>query len=627
MLADTFGGGRLLNLLLKRTDWHPFPTAAQRPEWEALPEGARRAHLARGEALLGCDWAPLPATLFLDYVRDGNRTRYQQVRDGRRRDLCDLVIAECISGEGRFLDDIVNGIWTTCEETYWGVPAHVNVQVAGTGLPDVSEPTVDLFAAETASQLAWTLYLLGDSLDEVSTLVRPRIGIEIERRMLQPCRVRDDFWWMGFDDRRVNNWNPWVNSNWLTCVLLLEEDETRRVETVGKILRSLDKFIDPYPADGGCDEGPGYWGRAGASLFDCLELLHSASRGRLSVFDRSLIADMGRYIYRAHATGPYYVNFADATALVSANASLVYRYGEAIGDSAMAAFGAHLARQQGMAEGGVGDSICRQLPALFTLQDLLDREPAEPLVRDVWLPAIEVMTARDRQGSPDGFFVAAKGGHNAESHNHNDVGSFVVFLDGAPLLVDAGVESYTAKTFSSQRYEIWTMQSGYHNLPTIGQVMQREGKQFAARAVQHRAEDSEATVSMDIAGAYPPEAGLRTWRRTITLRRGVEVVIEDEYELEGEPAQITWNLLTACQVEVGAPSSGSVSLLPAELGGSRRSGQALLSFGPEASVVVEDVPLEDASVRRVWGERLRRIALRVESPASEGRCVITLRRS
>ncbi len=44
--------------------------------------------------------------------------------------LAKLVLGECMEGQGRFLDDILNGIWTICEETYWGVPAHVGVQKA-----------------------------------------------------------------------------------------------------------------------------------------------------------------------------------------------------------------------------------------------------------------------------------------------------------------------------------------------------------------------------------------------------------------------------------------------------------------------------------------------------------------
>src|SRR5262249_17318637 len=152
---------------------------------------------------------------------------------------------------------------------------------------------------------------------------------------------REDFGWMGFaSDHRPNNWNPWINSNWLACTFFIETDPERRQRTVSKILRSLDKFIDPYPTDGGCDEGPGYWLREAASLYECLDLLHVASNGAIDVFHEPLIQEMGKFIHRVHIDDGYYINFADATAVLQPEGALIYRYGQAIGDADMMAFGA-----------------------------------------------------------------------------------------------------------------------------------------------------------------------------------------------------------------------------------------------------------------------------------------------
>ncbi len=183
------------------------------------------------------------------------------------------------------------------------MPAHVGAQKRGSGLPDVTEPTVDLFAAETGALLAWTDYLMGERLDAVHPLVRERLRLEVDRRILTPALERDDFWWMGFSPREVNNWNPWINSNWLASVLLLERDPERRVRAVRKIARSLDRFVDAYPDDGGCDEGPSYWGRAGASLFESLELLHAATGGRIDVYREPVVRAIGQYIARAYIAG------------------------------------------------------------------------------------------------------------------------------------------------------------------------------------------------------------------------------------------------------------------------------------------------------------------------------------
>jgi hypothetical protein len=613
MLTERYPLETLQKILLPRDAWRPFPAAGERDPWASLPAPVRRSHIARGEQALSFTWPPLPATLFLEFARVGNRSRYEGQRNARRSALCDLVIAECMEGEGRFLDQIANGVWITCEETYWGVPAHIHMQKAGSGLPDDAEPTVDLFAAETSALLAWACYLLGPQLDAVSPLLRPRLHREIDRRILTPNLKRDDFWWMGFGSRHVNNWNPWINSNWLTSLLLMEQDSDRRLTAAAKALRSLDRFIDPYPRDGGCDEGPGYWGRAGASLFDCLELLHSATNGAIDVYDEPLIQEIGRFIYRVHIHDRYFINFADAPALVSPPASLLFRYGRRIRDDRMAALGASAAAQQDLLNRGVTDSIGRQLAGLFTLSDLLSVKPAQPLPRDTYLPEIQVMAARSGEGSEKGLYVAAKGGHNAESHNHNDIGNFIVYADGKPLLIDAGVETYSAKTFGPNRYDIWTMQSAYHNLPTVNGLLQQPGRQFAARDVAYQSDDASAQFTLDIAGAYPPEARLNAWVRAVALRRGKDVQVTDTYHLSQPVRDLTLSLLTPCEVVL--QSAGQIALKAVPLADGRTSGSGQLFYdAKKLTAVTETIPVEDARLRSIWGERLTRILLRAENP-------------
>jgi len=594
----------LKKALIPAPQWHPFPRAGERLAWKNLRESARSACLRAGQTHLGGRWEMPRATEFLQFLRSGNRSNYERTLFGRRTQLASLVLAECVEGKGRFLDDIVDGIWTICEETYWGVPAHVGIQKRGSGLPDVTEPTVDLFAGETASLLAWTYYLLKDSLDAVSPLVSERIYLEVERRIIAVNLERDDLWWMGFS-QVVNNWNPWICSNWLASVLLLERDEARRARSVHKILRCLDNFLNAYPEDGGCDEGPGYWTRAGGSLFDCLELIQSGTNGKLDFFSDPLVKEIGRYIYRAHIAGDYYVNFADAAARLSADASVIYRYGRSIGDSTMAQFGAFLAVREGLDRempAGQFGVLGRVLPALFSLEEMLRALRAEPLVRDFWLPGVEVMGARSSAGSSRGFYVAAQGGHNAESHNHNDVGNFIVYHDGEPVLIDVGVETYTARTFSKDRYTIWTMQSAYHNLPTVNGFLEKDGKEFRARNVRYSADDSRATLSMDIARAFPKEAALTKWERTVTLVRGKEVLVRDSYELSEVRENIRLSLMT----------SRSPELLPGGRIALSGAGMPPLILLYDAAVwegTVEALPLKDERLKASWGEKIFRILL------------------
>ena len=618
LLAGPWPPEALETVLLAPGAWLPYPKAGDAAGWDKVPVAVREAHVRQAEKRLGTDWIVPKASMFLDFVRDGNRSRYEAVSFARRGRLAEAVLAEAVEGKGRFVDEIVDGAWTICEESFWGVPAHVGAQRRGPGLPDVGEPVVDLFAAETAMLLAWTDYLVGDALDRVSPLVRERIRLEIDLRILGPCLERDDFWWMGFGERGVNNWNPWICSNWLAAALLVEKEPARRAASVHKALRCLDAFLASYPADGGCDEGPGYWDRAGGSLFDCLELLHGSSGGKIDVFDRPLIKEIGRYIGRVHIAGPWAVNFADASAKPGGSASLISRYGKAIGDKGLTGFGAWLAREQGLgtrAAGGGFGVLGRTLPALFGLDEILRTEPREPLDRDAWFPGLQVMTARSVEGSSKGLYLAAKGGHNDESHNHNDVGSFVVYADGEPVLIDVGVETYTAKTFSGRRYEIWTMQSAFHNLPTVGGVVQRNGRAFQARDVRYKADTARAVLELDIAAAYPPEAGIASWRRRLALERGRHVAVEDAYALEkAEPVE--WSFMSWRRPEALGP--GRIALVPPDAAKGARP-VALVYDGRVLEPKFETIDIEDSRLRGAWGDRVYRIVLISKAPLRKGK--------
>ena len=629
MLCERFPPPSLRILPLE--SWRPFPIIHDRGAWGAVPGEAGAPLLALAEAARERPWPALPATLYLAYARDGNRRRYETPYFGRRSMLASLVLAECLEDRGRFLDRVAEGVWLLCEESSWCLPAHVGAQRAGSGLPDIAEPTVDLFAAETAAALAWTSYLLGDRLDRVSPLLVPRIALELRRRVIDPYLERDDSFWMGFSPAhgRPNNWNPWINSNVLAAGLLVEEKPDRRLQVVTKVLRSLDRFLDPYPRDGGCDEGPGYWGRAGASLFDCLETLASVTDGQMDAWKEPLVREMGAYIARAQIAGPLFLNFADASAVVSPPAGVVFCYGERTGDGQLVRLGAWLWRGEASPrmEGIVSPQ--RPLRDLFAAERMAASPAAEPLPSDVWLPEIEVMAAREEDGSSRGLYVAAKGGNNAESHNHNDIGSFVVYADGRPLIVDAGVGEYTRATFSPDRYSIWTMQSAFHSLlPTVDGIMQAPGASFAARAVRHGATASESWMELDIAGAYPPEAGVRTWLRRIALRRGEAVIVEDSYEIEGATREIVLSLLTPCEVSLG--SSGEILLADRSLPGGRFSARGRLAIGDPGArrappVELERIAIEDPRLGGVWGTHLERIVVTMREPARKGRLRLEVR--
>jgi hypothetical protein len=625
-LERAFSAEKLEQILLARERWHPFPTLKERERWQELPAQVKSRLVALGEAALHKALPPLPATLYLGYARTGNRSDFEEVFFERRVLLQNLVLAECIEGKGRFLDAAADALWSICEESTWCLPAHVGVQKARVGLPDVTEPIVDLFAGESAVTVAWTLYLLGPELDRVSPQTSRRAEIELQRRILTPVLDRDDFGWMALHvtspEHRPNNWTPWISASVLTTTLLSEPDAVRRVRTAHKMLRSLDGFLRFYPADGSCDEGPGYWGRAGGSLLDCLDLLHSATGGQLDVYSEPLVQEIGRFIYRAYIGGDYFVPIGDCAARFQPERGVVFRYGKRIDDSNLKALAACGASVESVLEDRF---MGRRLNEVFDAAEILAFAPAAPpLLREVWLgsPDLQLMTARSRAGSDASLYVAAWGGHNAQSHNHNDVGNFLVFADGQPIFVDAGAPTYTAQTFSAKRYDHWAFQSAYHNLPTINGVMQSAGRPFAARAVVCETNELFAQLQMDIARAYPAAANVKSWVRTVRLQRGRNVEITEAFELSEANGETTLNLLTPLEAETSQP--GQVSLQTMGKNG-RSLVSVRLQYDPtKLAPTLERIPMTDARLARSWGTHLNRLILHARSKALKDTWILRL---
>ncbi|MCC7373172.1 MAG: heparinase II/III family protein [Verrucomicrobiales bacterium] len=621
-LADTFPPKKLAEILTEQPVYRPFPILEFREGWAKLAPATRALLVRNGEKALAEPLPQLPATLYLKYAREGNRSDFEGPYFDRRRRLHDLVLAECVEEKGRFLDAIADNLWSILEESTWCVPAHVGAQRAGVGLPEVSEPIVDLFAAQTGSSVAWTVYLVGSALDRrVSLRMRERAVAEVDRRILTPYLNRD-YGWMGFGAKsradRPNNWNPWINGNVLTAALLLEPNQDRRIAIVHRALKSLDRFLLPYPEDGGCDEGPSYWSRAGGSVFDNLDLLHSATGGKFDVFDQPLIQEIGKFIYRVHIADRWYVNIGDCPARLGIDRGVVYAYGQRIQDPQLKAMASHGATLDNVLGNSAGIDLGRALRNLFDLDAIIAESSANlPLVKDAWLGSedLQMMVARDRQGSTDGFFLAAWGGHNAQSHNHNDVGNVLVFFDGQPVFVDLGAPTYTRKTFSSQRYEIPAMQSDWHNLPTIHGQPQSAGRRFAARQVDYQSEDTFAQLEMDLADAWPEQAQVKMWRRKVRLERQREIRITDTFQL-GAPATNTWlNFVTpATPREAGA---GRLELA-LSASGPAADRTVVVHFDPsKLRSRVEDFDVNDGRLTEVWGPRMRRIRFEPLQPVAE----------
>ena len=563
---------------------------------DSIPQEMRQSYIQYGEQYLGKPWTVLPWTVFAENKQTGNRVNYEAICFEKRRQMAAIVMAEIMEGKGRFMGDIIDGMGSFCEETWWGIPAHYPKAI-----PLSEWQEVDLFNAETASLIVWTRYMLEKQFDAFSPDLCQRIDREIERRILQPA-VERDYWWK----TAGMNWNPWICSNWLACILICEKDEARKATAIAQIKKATQAFIDAYPEDGGCDEGPGYWDRAAASMFEIMRLLD------FGTVDQK-VQRMASYAYKTYIGNDYCVCFADAhenKAVQQVN--IVYPFGLWLNDQTMREFGAYLGRQKGVLtnpaalydKSGNFPTLGRELFFLRHIRDFIAEQPCEPLLKDVWLPDLQIMTTR--RGN---LYVAMKGGNNGESHNHNDVGSFIVYGSQesgvrskeqlSPLFIDPAVGEYTAKTFSDDRYNIWTMQSQYHNLPQINGIDQKDGKEYAAKVVSHK----DGQLTLDIAGAYPVEAAVKSWKRTVlAMKSGISMT--EDYELS-EYRQPTCLML--------------MTLDPEAL-------QRIHFDANQLSATIEDISDKlDPLLQHMWGQKMYRIILTVKSTKTKNKIKYTIR--
>jgi hypothetical protein len=212
------------------------------------------------------------------------------------------------------------------------------------------------------------------------------------------------------------------------------------------------------------------------------------------------------------------------------------------------------------------------------------------------------------------WFVAAKGGHNFENHNHNDVGSFILFVENIPMFIDAGVGTYTKQTFNKERYNIWTMQSSWHNLPDINGVAQKNGRKFRANDVSATDAKASDAFNVEIHEAYPEESFCEKWNRGISLD-ATGMTVTESYRLSKRVAPDVIHYLVQGKVYLpGEEFEGSI-LKNGELVVENRGKNIRVQYPKNLSVSVEDKEFTDKRLADVWGNVLRRISFTTAADA------------
>jgi hypothetical protein len=314
---------------------------------------------------------------------------------------------------------------------------------------------------------------------------------------------------------------------------------------------------------------------------------------------------------RVHIAGDYYLNQGDASPIIHLDVDKMYRFGRRLKNQDLIALAVSSIPAQYHPD---------TLPAIFNEAELRAQPATQArLLRDTWLPDSHIMAARRKAESPDGLYLACIAADNGKSHSHNDTGSFWVYSQGLPVLMDMGQETYQKKSFDAHRYEIPSTQSAFHNLPTIGGVQQGVGPTFLATDLAYESNDRFAQLGTELAKAYPPQARLKSWRRTVKLDRATNVIeINDSYFLTEPVSDITLNLMTACKVEESG--KGRLTLTSAQ-------GAPPTTISSDSNLLtpgVETIPLENLELKRNWGAQIYRIQLKTSGAKTSGKLKLTI---
>lgn len=558
---------------------------------------------------------PFPlAGQFARYWRDGVRTDYEDdVRQITRRTSL-VVLAAVLTGDATWVDEAADGIMLICQLSTWAWVAHDDCHDRrGWVVPDPDQPFLDLGAAEAVQVLAWADLALGPALDERMPGLRDRIRRETRIRVVRPYLDRHDWHWLA---EPLHNWTAWIHQHLIAAAVLLldrPEDNADREKILRRSVHELNRYRACLPADGGIDEGYGYWWNGARRYIEAAEVLAVATGGAVAA-DRDDIAELARFPQRMALGHDWYVNAADGPARPSASQPwhVLHRAGLRLGDGTICAQATSQRRTDVPLvdpSQGLGTALmCLGDADWCTIPPLNPQKSRPPLPRTSWLPGIQMLVCRERAGSPDGLALAVKGGHNAEAHNHLDVGSCIVAVDGSPVLIDLGQPTYTAQTFGPRRYEIWTMRSAWHNLPVIGGLEQAPGADHAARDVT-LIDGADATgLELDIAGAYPLPEG-RYIRQAVLLRGPTpRVEIRDRWELP-VGTQVRLHHVLAGEVEHHEAGRLVIKALSGVL--------AEMSWDPALwAGELETVPVEDPLLQASWGSTVHRLILDAEAQHS-----------
>lgn len=584
-----------------------YPSYHDRSGWQNYFGEYAESLIKEGEKWLDYQYVYIPASVYIKFEKTGDRSSFSaddQARDAMKA----LIFAELAEGKGRFMPKIIDGVWYFAEKISWVHPQHAKRKSTHRSLGDPDEEIIGITSSMTGVELALAYNFFRSEWDKVDPSITRAVRKALDEHIIKPFldeRLTDANWWLGMTPGvPIINWCPWINFNSLLVFFLVEDNQKVLSAALKRSFKSMDNYMAYLRPDGGCDEGPSYWAEAAGKVFDYVSLLKKASGGKFDFTTWPRLQKMGKYIADLYIGDNWVVCHADGFGRLfpsDSYPSMMYRFGKLLGIRELQDLGLEYFR--GASDGDIFNRF-ECMPILPEMKASAKPVAVEKTFKDAWYPLNEVAVIRRGQ-----WYMFMLGHNNYagprnDTHNHNDVGEFVLFYDNMPVFIDMGKATPTNGTYDKERYTFYHIRSNSHNVPAINGMEQEQGAD--KKAMNVRCSLKKGLVSMDIAGAYGKDAAAGSWERSCRLEK-TGFTLSEHYRLTERKGEDLFRFMTRGEVESPAPGKLRIKVSDFEM---KRSHILEMTYPRELEPTIITLPLTDPTYTKVWGPELKQIVFK-----------------
>lgn len=524
---------------------------AAQPSGFGRPCSVRAAWMARAAELQGFITESeqvlnthLPAfdeQAYLQFTKTGDRPPMERNLGSRMNQLVPLVLAECVEYKGRFLPRIAEVMDSLAAMPSWTLSAHDAQLLNLHGV----RYYVDLNAADMADNLAEALYLLGD---RIPVATRKHVMEEMERHVFGP--MRRSFEQGNSAEDHNGNWWLYADMNWnAVCVKGVTGAALAvlpRVEDRAVFAAAAEHYIQHYDAgfnlDGYDTEGLGYWNYGFSHFIELRENMLRATGGRIDLLASSKMQKAALFGTEFPMMPDNAAAFGDAGVMPRPDAHLTH----IIDHIFQIPQESRAPSDQNIGVQHVG--LTSLALDLFPVSGDQLPTPSELSHHDLQAYYTDSGVLVSRPAPGQDLAVTIKAGGNT-THSHNDIGSFVIGLDGVQPVGDpGGPRYYTGATFGPHRLDSRLLNSFGHPVPEIDGHLQLDATTVKVNVLSHSFSPQEDRIVIDMTPAYDAP-GLKQLTRTLVHSRDGSGTVEitDEFTLtkptdviESFPIHGTW---------------------------------------------------------------------------------------